>query len=197
MKDKEVVAAVKKDLTISKSDDLYQNIELPTEGTHESTIKWTSSNPKVVEADGTIHRPEAGNGDGKATLTASIQAGKKKDTKMFQVTVKQQASEPEIARYSFGNPGSKEAADSSGSNLPAQLKGAAIQTDDGKLALDGKDAYVELSPLIADAEDFTFSAWINWQGGSAWQRIFDIGESNGKNMFLTPGRQRQATVYHS
>lgn len=102
------------------------------------------------------------------------------------MTVKQQASEPEIARYSFGNPGSKEAADSSGSNLPAQLKGAAIQTDDGKLALDGKDAYVELSPLIADAEDFTFSAWINWQGGSAWQRIFDIGESNGKNMFLTP-----------
>lgn len=186
MKDKEVVAAVKKDLTITNSDNLYQSVELPTEGTRGSVIKWTSSNPKVIETDGTIHRPKTGSGDGKATLTAKIQAGKKKDTKTFQVTVKQQASEPEIAHYSFDNPGSQEAADSSAGNLPAQLKGAAIQTDEGKLALDGKDAYVELSPLVADAEDFTFSAWVNWQGGSAWQRIFDIGESNGKNMFFTP-----------
>lgn len=186
MKDKEVVEAVKKDLTISNSDNLYQNVELPTEGTHGSTIEWTSSNPKVIEAEGTIHRPKAGSGDGKAALTAKIQAGKKKDTKTFQVTVKQQASEPEIAQYNFSNPGSNEAADSSGSNLSAQLKGNAVQTNDGKLALDGNDSYVELSPLIADAEDFTFSAWVNWQGGVAWQRIFDIGESNGKNMFFTP-----------
>jgi arabinan endo-1,5-alpha-L-arabinosidase len=185
-KDKEIVEAVKKDLTISNAGYLYQDVELPTEGTHESVITWTSSNPEVIQSDGTIHRPEAGRGDGEATLTAKIQAGKKKATKSFQVTVKQQASEPEIAQYNFENPGSREATDASGNKLSALLKGSSVQTEDGKLALDGKDSYVELSPLAADAEDFTFSAFVNWQGGAAWQRIFDIGASNGKNMFLTP-----------
>ncbi|WP_077305684.1 family 43 glycosylhydrolase [Terribacillus halophilus] len=186
MKDKEIVAAVKEDLEIPNSTNLYQSVELPTEGTHESRITWTSSNSDVIEEDGTIHRPEAGSGDGKATLTAKIQAGKKKAMKSFQVTVKQQASEPEISQYNFDHPGSREATDASGNNLAALLKGNAVQTADGKLALDGKDSYVELSPLAADAEDFTFAALVNWQGGAAWQRIFDIGASNGQNMFLTP-----------
>jgi hypothetical protein len=30
-----------------------------------------------------------------------------------------------------------------------------------------------VSPFL-DSEDFTFVAWVYWQGGEPWQRIFDL-----------------------
>lgn len=40
--------------------------------------------------------------------------------------------------------------------------------------------------VVADVEDFTISAWVNWSGGQSWARIFDFGSGTGTNMFLTP-----------
>jgi hypothetical protein len=52
--------------------------------------------------------------------------------------------------------------------------------------LDGTDDYVTLPAGIANKDDITIAAWVNWDGGGAWQRIFDFGNNTTQYMFLTP-----------
>jgi len=52
--------------------------------------------------------------------------------------------------------------------------------------LDGSNDYVELPVNIGDSTDFTFAAWVYWDGGGQWQRIFDFGTNTERYMFLTP-----------
>jgi len=42
-----------------------------------------------------------------------------------------------------------------------------------------------VSPFL-DSEDFTFAAWVYWEGGEPWQRIFDFGYDTSRYMNLTP-----------
>lgn len=51
-------------------------------------------------------------------------------------------------------------------------------------------SYVKLPaehPMSA-YEAITISTWVNWKGGSDWQRIFDFGKGTNNYMFLTPKR---------
>jgi hypothetical protein len=69
-------------------------------------------------------------------------------------------------------------------------------TEDKTYVLQAKNATEEISaqirvqvatgPHVLDSEDFTFVAWVYWQGGDHWQRIFDFGQDTDRNMFLTP-----------
>ncbi len=43
------------------------------------------------------------------------------------------------------------------------------------LVLDGTNSYVQLPVNIAKGGGFTFAAWVYWNGGGSWQRIFDFG----------------------
>lgn len=52
--------------------------------------------------------------------------------------------------------------------------------------LDGVNDYVILPENLADCEDFTFAAWVWWDGGNQWQRIFDFGHGNTHYMMLAP-----------
>jgi hypothetical protein len=54
------------------------------------------------------------------------------------------------------------------------------------LVFDGANTRVTLPPNVATGSAFTFAAWINWNGGANWQRIFDFGNSTTHYMFLTP-----------
>jgi autotransporter-associated beta strand protein len=60
------------------------------------------------------------------------------------------------------------------------------------IALDGTNSYVQLPVNIAEGSAFTFAAWVYWNGGNAWQRIFDFGNpatsqsGPSQYMFLTP-----------
>jgi hypothetical protein len=40
--------------------------------------------------------------------------------------------------------------------------------------------------LLASVTNFTVAAWVYWNGGNAWQRIFDFGNDTTQYMFLTP-----------
>jgi hypothetical protein len=51
--------------------------------------------------------------------------------------------------------------------------------------LDGAKDYVQLPTGLFDTDDLTITAWIKWDGGSQWQRIFDFGDSQS-SMYLTP-----------
>jgi len=47
--------------------------------------------------------------------------------------------------------------------------------------------YVDLPDGIVNGlTDFTIGAWVNWNGGQDWARIFDFGNNTGLFMFLTP-----------
>jgi hypothetical protein len=52
------------------------------------------------------------------------------------------------------------------------------------LDLDGGASRVDLPISVANAS--TFAAWVKWNGGGDWQRIFDFGAGTGRYLFLTP-----------
>ncbi len=54
------------------------------------------------------------------------------------------------------------------------------------LLLDGASSYVQLPANIAKGGGFSFAGWVNWNGGAAWQRIFDFGNDTSHYLFLTP-----------
>jgi len=55
------------------------------------------------------------------------------------------------------------------------------------LAFDGKDDYVSLPPnIVADLADFTIAAWVFWDGGRNFARVFDFGSGTDHYMMLTP-----------
>ena len=79
----------------------------------------------------------------------------------------------------------------------ALRNGAAITNEPDRgsvLSLDGVSQYVVVSNSVANAS--TFAAWVKWNGGADWQRIFDFGSNTTKYLFLTPrantGRMRFA-----
>jgi arabinan endo-1,5-alpha-L-arabinosidase len=65
--------------------------------------------------------------------------------------------------------------------------GATVVTDPARgrvLNLNGAGQYVRLPPGVAYAR--TFAAVIKWNGGGAWQRIFDFGNDTSSYVMLTP-----------
>jgi hypothetical protein len=88
------------------------------------------------------------------------------------------------ARYDFDG----DAHDSWGHGQDAMMVGAPTFTTGRSgqaILLDGDD-YLQLSPRIADTANFTFAAWIFWNGGGNWQRIFDFGADTSNYLALTP-----------
>lgn len=100
-----------------------------------------------------------------------------------------------VHRFSFNSLGAT--ADDTIGTAHGSIVNASV-TASGKLDLAGADSdqYVDLpNGLIRGLEDATFEAWINWNGGGIWQRIFDFGSSyEGEDLqgggstylFLTP-----------
>lgn len=65
---------------------------------------------------------------------------------------------------------------------PAYTEGVRGQA----LVFDGANTVVTLPPNIASSNAFSFAAWVKWNGGANWQRIFDFGNSTTHYLFLTP-----------
>jgi Concanavalin A-like lectin/glucanases superfamily/Ricin-type beta-trefoil lectin domain-like len=92
-----------------------------------------------------------------------------------------------IARYAFdGNTN-----DSSGNANHATTNGPATFVA-GKygsaMDLSGTNQYAMVpAGMFASVTNFTIALWVNWDGGAAWQRIFDFGNDTTQYMFLTPG----------
>lgn len=51
--------------------------------------------------------------------------------------------------------------------------------------LDGVDDYVDLPDAVGRLGDLTVAAWVNWDGGGDWQRVFDFGSGTYQNFFLS------------
>ena len=80
-------------------------------------------------------------------------------------------------------------ADSSGYNFQATTFGAPEFPTGyvgSAIGLDGIDDFVSLPRQVANSDDITVAAWVNWNGGAPWQRIFDFGTGTGAYLYLTP-----------
>jgi len=67
------------------------------------------------------------------------------------------------------------------------MNGASITNDSGHgsaLNLDGATNYVVLADPVANCS--TIAAWLKWNGGAAWQRVFDFGADTTNYFILTP-----------
>jgi len=86
------------------------------------------------------------------------------------------------------------AADSSGNGHNGTLVNMDPATDwvtgqiGNALALDGTDDHVTLpiGSVIGSLTNCTIATWVNWSGGSSWQRIWEFGSNTNVYMFLTP-----------
>lgn len=95
-------------------------------------------------------------------------------------------------RYRFAGTGTvvtDDAADADGTVFNATLDGSSSLT----LAGGTSNEHVELPDgIISALTDATFEAWVTWQGGAGWQRIFDFGNANASTgdtyVFVTPQR---------
>ena len=86
------------------------------------------------------------------------------------------------ASYPFTNG----AADANGNFNGTLVNGAGTVADPIRgsvLNLSGASQYVSLPAGIGDMR--TFSAWVKWNGGNAWQRIFDFGTATSSYAMLT------------
>ncbi|MBN1515658.1 hypothetical protein JXA32_03710 [Candidatus Sumerlaeota bacterium] len=68
---------------------------------------------------------------------------------------------------------------------PAYVEGKTGQAID----LDGENDCVALPSNLGDVEQFTFAAWINWDGGADNQRLLDFSLGRLFGMYLTPKSQ--------
>ncbi len=67
--------------------------------------------------------------------------------------------------------------------------GGTLSYTSGKIGsavvLNGTNSYVQLPAYIANTNEITIATWVYWNGGNVWQRIFDFGNDEKHNMFLT------------
>ncbi|WP_440119262.1 family 43 glycosylhydrolase [Paenibacillus sp. QZ-Y1] len=199
LKDQDIVNAVKKDLSIGDTGNVFFNLSLPTKGTRDAEITWKSSNAAALSATGVVNRPRAGKGDAKVALTATIRKGNAISSKTFNVIIPQQAVSPLLGEYTFEHKKlAKIAQDYSKNGYHGQAFNVVSSTAGGKnqaATFNGTDSYIQLPGLVTDTTDFTFSAWVNWDGGSSWQRIFDFGNGLTRHMFLTPSQHNGALQF--
>lgn len=83
-----------------------------------------------------------------------------------------------IHRYSFDGEGAR-VLDSKGA-AHADAVGVSL-AGDGRVALAGERSsqFIDLpNGIISGLSSATFEAWLTWQGGGEWQRIFDFGSSS-------------------
>ncbi|MGC5771930.1 family 43 glycosylhydrolase [Paenibacillus pabuli] len=199
MKDQDIVNAVKKDLSIGDTGSVFFNLSLPTKGTRDAEITWKSSNASALSATGVVNRPRTGKGDAKVALTATIRKGTAVSSKTFNVIIPQQAVSPLLGEYTFEPKKlAKIVQDFSKNEYHGQafnVTTSAVNSKHQAAAFNGTDSYIQLPGIITDTTDFTFSAWVNWSGGAAWQRIFDFGNGLSRHMFLTPAQHTGALQF--
>ncbi|WP_418276944.1 LamG-like jellyroll fold domain-containing protein [Isoptericola jiangsuensis] len=173
--DRQVVDAVRGDLTVAGT--AVADLDLPTTGTHGSTIVWTSGAPQVVSATGEVVRPAAGEPDAKVTLTARVASGTARATLTFEVVVPARPQAGLVARYAFD--GDLAAA---GDVAAGTVTGDRIDSTGGQVSftagvhgdavvLDGASG-VRLADGLISSDEYTVGLWLRPERLTAFTTSF-------------------------
>ncbi|HXS69247.1 MAG TPA: LamG-like jellyroll fold domain-containing protein, partial [Candidatus Polarisedimenticolia bacterium] len=137
--------------------------------------------PLTGITSGTFAIPTNATGSYAVVLTAKDNSNRQSTV----VTTLAQANAP--AEWSSYYPLKSDAADANGHYDGKLLGGASFVTDATRgsvLNLNGANQYVSFPPGLAGMK--TFMAWVKWNGGAAWQRVYDFGEDTNRYTVLTP-----------
>ncbi|MFO1501717.1 MAG: LamG domain-containing protein [Verrucomicrobiota bacterium] len=155
--------------------------------TSDPGVSYQVSDPAVLAIDAAGVVTAIGSGAGTATITASY--GGKSATLPVEVLLPAPALL--LHRYSFAS----DASDSVGT-AHGKLVGDATIVNGAAVLSGNKPSYVDLpNDLVSTLTNATFEIWANWNGGPAWQRIIDFGNSGAaedeqgaatQSIFLTP-----------
>ena len=126
----------------------------------------------------------ATNGCYRITLIVTDPAGRKATNSVEVFPTTSVAPAVDWASFYAFTTGAQDASNNFNGTL---ARGASIQTDAtrGKvLSLAGGSQHVVLPAGVGTLR--TFSGWVKWNGGAAWQRLFDFGQDTEHWFMLTP-----------
>ncbi|GAA0296052.1 arabinan endo-1,5-alpha-L-arabinosidase [Gracilibacillus halotolerans] len=103
LSDQEIVERIADDIDIGNTNEVLNDLSLPTDGGEGTSISWSSSNQEVVTDTGKINRPPFGSDPTHAILTATIQKGDAITEKTFDIYVIPETVKGLVAKYSFEN----------------------------------------------------------------------------------------------
>jgi arabinan endo-1,5-alpha-L-arabinosidase len=143
-------------------------LDFPSNGTRGATIEWSSNNGEVIKNDGTVIRPNVGEGDRTVTITAVITFNGESMTVTRDVLVPERSPFNRIAQYDFendltetlGNFSSGEATGDRIWKLSEGIVGYAAGHDNEALSLDGT-AGVRLPDGLISNYEYSVSMWAN------------------------------------
>jgi arabinan endo-1,5-alpha-L-arabinosidase len=126
---REVLNDIAADLSLGDTGGITNNLQLPAEATRLAAISWSSSDPEYLADDGTVTRPEAGEGNRTVTLTATIAYKGKTANKEFEVIIRERAPDGLLLHYAFEN----SLADATGQTSPGTVSGNFIDVPGGNI----------------------------------------------------------------
>lgn len=143
-------------------------LDFPSEGTRGATIAWSTGNAEVIKSDGTVIRPNVGEGDRTVTITAVIEFNGETVTVTRDVLVPERSPFNRIAQYDFENNltdslGNFNAGEATGDRiwkLSEGMVGYAAGHDNEALSLDGT-AGVRLPDGLISNYEYSVSMWAN------------------------------------
>jgi hypothetical protein len=155
------LAELKASVDLGDTSAVSKDIVLPS----TPGVTWSTSDPKVVTAQGAVTRPAVGAGDAHATLTATLTHRGLTDTKPFAITVKQRVAIPPaqletglVHRYKLDETAGTTLADSGSAGAAgnatlvnpdkASLTGAGVTLNPSAYADSLTGAYVDLPDNI-------------------------------------------------
>ncbi len=140
---------------------------------------WTGAGTSGTSREQTLTPTQSG----VATVTYTNDGGCV-STFNFNIIIKKNT-----LHYKFDEISGTTAADNSGNGNNGTVSGSAVFAAghaSNAIALDGVNDFVSApAGVVDDLNNVTVSAWVYWNGGGAWQRIFDFGNNTAQNMFLT------------
>ena len=162
----QVLSDIHDDLSLGVSSELTHNLVLPTVGTRLASLSWMSSNAAYLANDGSIVRPQPGEGDEPVTLTATITYGGQSTIKTFDLVVKERSLDSLLAHYAFEN----DLADSTDQQPNGIVSGSLIGSSGGNIGyaagvignaaqFDGATGIRLPDGLISD-NTYTISLWV-------------------------------------
>ncbi|WNS40859.1 LamG-like jellyroll fold domain-containing protein [Paenibacillus sp. MMS20-IR301] len=184
-------------LELGETGKVYSNLVLPSGTEQGAGITWASSDESVVAADGTVKRPEAGQGDATIQLTATLTLGEATAHKVFNITVVQQSEDALadglVAAYDFE--GSLEEVQNR--TAPGSVTGRLLDTDGGNIGYgEGKSSQaavfdgqsgIQLADGLIQGNEYTVAMWLNPQQLSVYTTAFFGASSTEDWISLVPG----------
>ncbi|MDN4476707.1 family 43 glycosylhydrolase [Demequina sp. SYSU T00192] len=187
------VDAVVADLTLGDTSAVVADLDLPTTGTGETTIAWTSSDPAHVSATGDATRPGVGEDDATVTLTATIANGAAVQAVPFSVVVKARPEPSLVGAWSFeGTLADDEAAlgtpwvtGDRADNTGGSVSYAPDGVDGAALHLDGTSG-VRLPDGLVQGDTYSVSMWLRPEKLTGFTTAFFAASASNRWLSVVP-----------